>query len=85
MSVFPTIFSAQTTLAFALEKSDRISFTISTVEGKIISSSGSRLLNAGEYTIPLNFSEKNLAAGMYILRIANSSEAQTFRLIYQGQ
>lgn len=85
VSVFPTIFSDQTTLAFALEKSDRISFTISTVEGKIISSSGSRLLNAGEYTIPLNFSEKNLAAGMYILRISNSSEAQTFRLIYQGQ
>ncbi|MFN8166583.1 MAG: CotH kinase family protein [Bacteroidia bacterium] len=84
-SAFPSVFSNQTTLNFSLKETDRVMISITSIDGKNISSSISRVLQAGDYSLPIDFSEKRYSPGMYLVTLSTKSGSQSVRIIYQPQ
>lgn len=71
VNVYPNPFSNNLSVSFYLPATEKISIELTDVLGKTIIKLNEKEYNAGETTLPIAFSENNLKAGVYFLKLSS--------------
>ncbi len=78
-SVYPNPFNSSTTIKFYLPTIDKVRFNLYDVQGRLINLLPGRAYEAGDHHITIDAT--NLATGVYIVRLTNSSETLTQKIV----
>ncbi|MFT4061446.1 MAG: alpha-amylase family glycosyl hydrolase [Edaphocola sp.] len=78
LDIFPNPCKAETTVAFAINKSMRVTMALYDIAGKKVADIADRQLNAGNYSIDIDVSQ--LASGQYFLDVQGSGQRQYLKV-----
>ena len=78
-SSYPNPFSATTTIAFSLNKSDFVSIKVFDVYGQLVSILSNEIMKEGEHKI--EFDGSSLSSGIYFYTIQSGEKIETHKLI----
>jgi hypothetical protein len=82
-NAYPSVFSRETRLDFEQKDNTSAIITVYTASGiPVYRLSGAT--KQGWNSIPLNFADRGLSTGIYMLNIKTQSGTKTFRLVYTG-
>jgi len=80
-SIFPNPFSDQTAISFTTSRPEKITITISDVNGKVVKQIENFLTSAGDHVIILN--RNQLASGMYFYEMRSAEKSMSGKMIVE--
>ncbi len=81
---FPNPFNPTTTIGFALERTERVRFSVINIAGQVVESKDLGLLAAGAYTIEwsgISDAGKLLPSGVYFYRVQSGGVSETRKML----
>ncbi len=79
IKIYPNPFANSTTISFSIPQTQKVSFKIVDVSGRLVSTLSDKIYEAGENKLVWNAEELN--AGVYFLQIQTAENLQTKKLI----
>jgi len=84
-NVYPTISSGVANIDFNLTQSEDINIKVTSISGRTIWSAVKDNMSAGQYSVQINLTEKNISPGVYVVSINSKKQAINFKLIYSNE
>jgi hypothetical protein len=78
LTAYPNPFTNIINVEFELIKKDRVFTQLLTLDGKVLLTTPSTVLNPGKYLLPL---QPNVAAGAYMVRLIKGNKVESIKLI----
>ncbi|HLG34078.1 MAG TPA: T9SS type A sorting domain-containing protein, partial [Bacteroidia bacterium] len=87
VSVYPTVFSGETTVEYTLTESAPVTLKLTSLLGAEVAtvSSPTAFLSRGNYSVKLNLAGSGLGAGIYLLKFTAGDYSKTIKLVYSPQ
>lgn len=87
VSVYPTLFSGETTVEYTLTERAPVSINLMSMLGAEVVqiNSPEEFLSRGNYSVKLNLAGSGLEAGIYLLKFTAGDYSKTIKLVYSPQ